>query len=586
MDNANKAILPTQISLTIDGMSGFVIGNLFKVDENFIPRFYKKTSRNMGYTITGLGHDISENDWTTTIQGYPVDLSSNAVTTTNPTDFSGIVYIDEEGNLQAATDKDCGSPTENIIPFLSKRNGKKISYNAGMSNPKVSPIFYEDFINVIVPFFEQYANFTYVYSATGARPQNPNSAHATGNAVDIQINGINKAALTNSWKGKKYSSWNNFRAGVNSQQNYSTEYDTSSPNTNHPYDKSQLDSIMKVHKGLISKFQGTKARGAFYYDLKINGRKYRLINEYLHPVTYSEGPHFHIMRICGDSASQTPQTPQSTPNTPAPTPNKPNPTPNNKPAPTPVASQPQPSQTPPTPTLPIPTPPTPSQSPTPSPQPPPTTPPVPSPTIMEAPSIKSTWKFPYVMDLQVNIDKLNLGNPTATLNKIEKLNGSWSGGTGTAPLNSNITDLDTAVSTILRKMYADGVKPKVTSVEYGDNYVEPFSNLDGSLDRFNIHYRITINESDDNLAWTGFINKMTVDIKPISDYYARNSQGGVSNLQAIFQKVKGEYGTLPKKLIEAGELKYLGNPFVKPQVHFRQIFYHYTDKNPEGIENK
>lgn len=581
MDNANKAILPTQISLTIDGMSGFVIGNLFKVDENFIPKFYKNSARNMGYTITGLNHEILDNDWTTTIQGYPVDLSSNSVVTTNPTDFSSITFIDEGGNIQTTTNNDCGNPTEKIFPFLSNRNKKKIGYNAGMEDPRLSPIFYDDFVKVIIPFFEQNADFTYVTSATGKRPLNPTSAHVTGNAVDIQINGINKAALNNSWTGKKYTSWNDFRAGVNSAQNYSAEYNTSSPNRNHPYNQNQIDSIMKIHNGLISKFQGTKARGAFYYDLTINGRAYRLLNEYLHPVPYSEGPHFHIMRLCGSLAPKAPVSPdQSTSNRPSPTPN------NNRPAPTPLPTTPTttpiPQSTtqnlttalqtaitnPPTESpiivpvaLPVTTPTTPTTPPTP----PIVTPTVtttvtPTVEILPAPSKKSTWKFPYYVQVKYIADGSRT-NINDEMHAFQSTKGKTVG-------NGNVI-----VGDVLKKMYKDGIKPKVTGVKVATEHKEKSVGM---------HWTITIEESTDGLAYTGFTSRGSADVKYVSRSQAL-SDG--KDPQSIINNINKQLGYTPQKFVEVADIVEAEGQYQPPR-YFRQIFYAYTDQNPEGIKSE
>jgi GH24 family phage-related lysozyme (muramidase) len=79
-DNKEKAIFPTQISLTLDGISGFVIGNLFKVNQEFIPNYYKKANGKLGYLITKIGQSIQDNSWTTTIQGYPFNIDSSTIT--------------------------------------------------------------------------------------------------------------------------------------------------------------------------------------------------------------------------------------------------------------------------------------------------------------------------------------------------------------------------------------------------------------------------------------------------------------------------------------------------------------------------
>lgn len=599
-DNANKALLPTQLSLTIDGTSGLVIGNLFKVDNNFIPKFYKNSTKNLGYTITGLNHEIANGDWTTTIQAYPVDLSSNTIKSVDVDLSDSLVYIDGGGQLRV-DNGDCGQPEVNIIPFLSGRDSKKLGYNSGMSNPRLSPIFYEDFTKDIIPFFEKNADFTFVYSAAGARPNNPNSAHPTGNAVDIQINRINKASLSNSWTGTKYANWDDFRSKVNLQQNYTIEYDTSGPNRNHPYNQSQIGSIMTVHRELIKQYGGRRTRGAFYYDLRINGRQYRLINEYLHPVPSSEGPHFHIMRICGGNSNSTSGgsgTPagssgsriSSGARTPVPSPSQSSPVPSA----TLPNNQPQPPQTTPSST---PSPssqaPLPSEFPTPTPTPTPTVTPTVAVKILDAPSTKSSWKFPYIVDIMLAVEG-NIANPAITLDRLDKSKGTWIGGTGTNP--NGITSLNDEVNRILRKMYSDGIKPKVTSVDFGDNAWEPFFNQDGSVTKINIHWKITINESDDGLAWTGFKSKSAADSNSSNVYddfrFFENDEAfkrgdGRNLLGRMMKEIISEYGTFPKKgPLQVGDVKFQGNPFLKPNIWYRSVFFNYTDKNPEGTESK
>jgi hypothetical protein len=78
-DNKEKAIFPTQISLTLDGISGFIIGNLFKVNQEFIPNYYKRANGKLGYIITKIGQNIQDNSWTTTIQGYPFNIDSSNI---------------------------------------------------------------------------------------------------------------------------------------------------------------------------------------------------------------------------------------------------------------------------------------------------------------------------------------------------------------------------------------------------------------------------------------------------------------------------------------------------------------------------
>jgi len=579
MDNANKALLPTQISLTIDGMSGLVIGNLFKVDNNFIPKFYKNSARDMGYTITGLNHDVSDNDWTTTIQGYPVDLSSNSVPTQNPSDFSGIVYIDDEGKPRV-DNSGCGEATIDVLPLLKQNN---IIVNT-LEGSKVTPQFYSDLEKYIIPFMKKYSKSLIVTSVN--RPGDP-GRHGDGNAIDFQINGISAGGISGQWAGKTYSSWQPWadaRVGKRT-----TTFDTSKENKDHPYTQAQLNAINQIQQKITTEPgftpTGTDLAGAYYEEIKIGSGTYRFLNENYTPSKIGvKGPHFHFQRQCSKTTpTTTPATKSKTNKTPASTPPKSTPlsitpTPSNSPR---ANSTPQttpgstnvipPSQTPSN------TPP----KPTPIPSNPPTTPPAPSPTIMEVPSSKSTWKFPYTVNIMLSADGTP-GRDVTILNRIENGNGSWIGGVGAQP---NITDLDSEISRILRKMYSDGVKPKVTNVDFGDNAYEIFSNNDGSVTKVNIHWRVTINESNDGLAWTGFKSrkKASSSASDINDLRFFENQKSVNLLGQLTQEIIGEYGSFPRKgPSPVGDIKFIGNPFQKPQIWYRHIFFNYTDKNPEG----
>ena len=92
-DNKDKGFIPTQISLTIDGIAGWVIGNLFKVDETFIPQYYKRKDHKSGYIVTKIGHQVENNSWTTTIKGYPFNLDGSRLASddTSGVDFTIVV---------------------------------------------------------------------------------------------------------------------------------------------------------------------------------------------------------------------------------------------------------------------------------------------------------------------------------------------------------------------------------------------------------------------------------------------------------------------------------------------------------------
>jgi len=62
-------IIPYELSLTVEGMSGFNVMESFKIFDDLIPSVYKSNSKNgIAFIITGLTHSINTSGWTTTIK--------------------------------------------------------------------------------------------------------------------------------------------------------------------------------------------------------------------------------------------------------------------------------------------------------------------------------------------------------------------------------------------------------------------------------------------------------------------------------------------------------------------------------------
>lgn len=61
-----KALIPFELEITLDGISGFVVGQIFTIDQSILPRDYY--NKNLGFVVTGISHMLQNNDWTTTIK--------------------------------------------------------------------------------------------------------------------------------------------------------------------------------------------------------------------------------------------------------------------------------------------------------------------------------------------------------------------------------------------------------------------------------------------------------------------------------------------------------------------------------------
>ena len=65
----NRGIIPVKISLTMDGIGGLIIGHLFKIPQQLLPKGYRldSTGGKLLQIVTGISHKIDNGDWTTTI---------------------------------------------------------------------------------------------------------------------------------------------------------------------------------------------------------------------------------------------------------------------------------------------------------------------------------------------------------------------------------------------------------------------------------------------------------------------------------------------------------------------------------------
>jgi hypothetical protein len=130
----------------MDGIGGIVIGNLFKLPPNVLPKGYRGEGgigNKIGYAVTGLGHSIQNNDWITNIDaqfmilddpkegigGIKVDYDKLTITTTGQ-DAS------VTPGSQSTTNIGEGSSLENNqkYPVLVKSEDFKKDYNSTVQN--------------------------------------------------------------------------------------------------------------------------------------------------------------------------------------------------------------------------------------------------------------------------------------------------------------------------------------------------------------------------------------------------------------------------------------------------------------------
>ena len=70
-----KALIPFKLKITLDGIGGIVVGQIFKVKSNVLPKNY--IDKNLGFVITGINHTLTKNDWETSLETQICILDQN-----------------------------------------------------------------------------------------------------------------------------------------------------------------------------------------------------------------------------------------------------------------------------------------------------------------------------------------------------------------------------------------------------------------------------------------------------------------------------------------------------------------------------
>jgi hypothetical protein len=76
LTHSTAGILPIKLSITMDGIGGIRIGDVFKIPESSLPIGYKgfSTKNRIGFIVTRLSHSLQNNDWLTQIETQTVIL--------------------------------------------------------------------------------------------------------------------------------------------------------------------------------------------------------------------------------------------------------------------------------------------------------------------------------------------------------------------------------------------------------------------------------------------------------------------------------------------------------------------------------
>jgi len=120
---SNRNLIPTKFSCEMDGIGGLVIGHMFRLPKNTLPKGYRGEGAGvqLGNAITSIGHTISNGDWVTKIDSLNIVLDDGV----NTVPFSKVLLdkvLAKALNLPGANDN-------NVPPALDQPNADNLKRN-------------------------------------------------------------------------------------------------------------------------------------------------------------------------------------------------------------------------------------------------------------------------------------------------------------------------------------------------------------------------------------------------------------------------------------------------------------------------
>lgn len=207
-------LIPVELSLTFNGIAGFVVGETFKIAEGILPAKYQDR---YGYIITGLEHKVELGGWTTevTTQFYLLEgTNTTSVQEQQQTSQRGVNKgATPRTDTPAYTSLSCTQDSK--IQLSPNFNLGKLSCGAVLSSARFSvpdesstkshPVYgnltraqivynlKQVALNILEPLQAKYPN---LIVTNGYRNKGGRSQHEAGMAVDIQFSDIQGSTPT------------------------------------------------------------------------------------------------------------------------------------------------------------------------------------------------------------------------------------------------------------------------------------------------------------------------------------------------------------------------------------------------------
>ena len=272
-----SAMIPVSLNISLDGISGFQMTQLFTIGENFLPYNYLKVKAgnpfaSIGFAIVGLTHTIENNQWITSLRTNMAYLRNSVNDYTGKTKKGNHIFTPEKSliaipSIYKNTNPESsypnliiqGSPVKTDITVLNHNLLDDINKAAAKAGVKVSIDFGQNNYTVREDSSRHYngsaVDIDYIdgLSGLGLQPVSPQIKPLVKKFTDqLEILGYNKDAEGNNKKA--YLSFDFKENGKNTHENHvhvsnkgtSSSTDKPKENTSKPPDA--LTNISKSYE--------------------------------------------------------------------------------------------------------------------------------------------------------------------------------------------------------------------------------------------------------------------------------------------------------------------------------------------------
>jgi hypothetical protein len=250
--------IPLNLQITMDGLSGPRIYEVYTINETFLPDSYKD---NIQFITRAISHRIDNNGWVTTLESFSAPKSQN--NTLTPLNFVAPTPSPESQVPTQSAPPSGSRNADNLRTIIKLYNFKEKGKELDSSGNDITNQAYDYAYKFIQNLSNRYPSYKITFTAGNDRfHKNRRGFHPLGKAFDITIDGV-KNRIT--------------------PAKYKTEVVNGVEKTTRIQDAKLGSEYTQFEKNIINNIIGILSELGFF-----------VIDEYTKPSKYATGGHIHF----------------------------------------------------------------------------------------------------------------------------------------------------------------------------------------------------------------------------------------------------------------------------------------------------